>query len=243
MSLTLDRNRTVAHTRNGIAFVKGATPLKNGQRLTQKEFHRRYEAWPHKRAELIEGIVYMSPPPYYEHGRPQYVLAGWLLAYEFATPGLKGVSDTTVILDEKNEVQPDLMLRIGSAPKVREHFYTAPALAVEIANTSIKLDLGIKKDVYRRHGVREYIVYGVAQSAVHWFALKDGEYVQLEADEQGIVRSQIFPGLWLNTRALAEDNTADLFKTLNAGLASPEHAAFLQGMRVASGNVPKRKPR
>ena len=38
-------------------------PLEHGDHLTREEFERRYEAMPHvRKAELIEGVVYMPSP-------------------------------------------------------------------------------------------------------------------------------------------------------------------------------------
>ena len=55
-----------------VARQSGVPPLENGDRLTRDEFERRYEAMPHlKKAELIEGVVYVpSPVRYRHHGAP-----------------------------------------------------------------------------------------------------------------------------------------------------------------------------
>ncbi|MGC8713934.1 MAG: hypothetical protein ACP5RH_16210, partial [Leptodesmis sp.] len=46
-------------------------PLENGDRLTRLEFERRYTAMPDlKKAELIEGIVYMASPLHFEQNQP-----------------------------------------------------------------------------------------------------------------------------------------------------------------------------
>jgi hypothetical protein len=42
--------------------------LENGDRLTRAEFERRYQGMPDvKKAELIEGIVYIAPPVRTQH--------------------------------------------------------------------------------------------------------------------------------------------------------------------------------
>ena len=72
--------------------------LENGDRLTRAEFERRYEAMPHlKKAELIEGVVYVpSPVRYFQHGSPHAQLIGWLIQYAANTPGV-GVADNTSV--------------------------------------------------------------------------------------------------------------------------------------------------
>ena len=89
-------------------------PLRAGDRLTRAEFERRYAAMPHvKKAELIEGVVYMpSPVTQEEHGGPHFNFVGWLAVYQAATPGVEGGDNATVRLDWDNEPQPDVFLRI-----------------------------------------------------------------------------------------------------------------------------------
>src|SRR5262245_38275877 len=84
-------------------------PLENGDHLDQPTFHARYAAMPeHVRAELIGVIVFMSSPVHRPHGRQTLLVGGWLLDYEIATPGTEALDNTTVILSEEGEPQPDL---------------------------------------------------------------------------------------------------------------------------------------
>ncbi len=89
-------------------------PLENGDRLTREEFERRYDAMPDlKKAELIEGRVYVSSPVRQrQHGGPHSRLSGWLFTYEARTPGLELGDNSTVRLDVANEPQPDCLLFI-----------------------------------------------------------------------------------------------------------------------------------
>jgi len=66
-------------------------PLENGDRLSQPEFHDRYLAMPQvKKAELIEGVVYMPSPVRFEpHAEPHSNIIGWLWNYRIATPGVR----------------------------------------------------------------------------------------------------------------------------------------------------------
>jgi hypothetical protein len=63
--------------------------LEPGDWLSRDEFERRYERMPHlKKAELIEGIVYMpSPIRFQKHAEPHSQLTGWLTVYASETPG------------------------------------------------------------------------------------------------------------------------------------------------------------
>src|SRR5262249_35635889 len=100
-----------------MSTVPALPPLQNGDRLSRAEFERRYDAMPHlKKAELIEGVVYMpSPVSFQGHGGPHFNLIGWLSLYRFATPGVEGGDNTSMRLDLDNEPQPDVFLRIQPA--------------------------------------------------------------------------------------------------------------------------------
>src|SRR5438876_9056803 len=93
--------------------VERVPALQNGDRLTRDEFERRYEAMPHiKKAELIEGVVFMPSPVSREHAEAHCALMGWVCQYWAATPGVAGGDNGTLRLDLDNEPQPDAYLRI-----------------------------------------------------------------------------------------------------------------------------------
>lgn len=208
-------------------------PLEPGDRLTRPEFERRYEAMPNlKKAELIEGVVYVPSPVRHEgHGRQHSALNYWLSVYSASTPGLEVSDNATVRLDLDNEPQPDLLLRIVSGGQSRvdpDGFIDgAPEFVAEIASSSAAYDLHQKLNVYRRHGVREYIVWRVLEHAIDWFVLRDGSYERLHADETGVLRSEVFPGLWLDVPAMIRGDMATVLKVLGEGLASHEHEEFV----------------
>lgn len=208
-------------------------PLENGDRLSRHEFERRYTAMPYlKKAELIEGVVYVpSPVRFKSHGKPHAAIMAWLSDYWIATPGVDLSDNTTVRLDLDNEPQPDALLRIESGGRSRlsndDYVEGAPELVVEIAASSANYDLHDKKRAYRRNGVQEYIVWQIFENKLDWFSLKEGEYVLLP-DEDGVVRSQIFPGLWLAVPALLVGNMAKVVTVLQSGLNSAEYAEFVK---------------
>ena len=189
-------------------------PLENGDRLTRPEFERRYEAMPHlKKAELIEGVVYVgSPVRYTQHGKPDADVRSGSGTYRVATPDDESAGNSTVRLDLDNEPQPDILLRreVGGSSHIGEDGYVegAPELVVEIAASSASYDLHDKLRAYRRNGVREYVIWRVLDRALDWLVLHDGQYQPLEPDEAGIVRSEVFPGLWLAVPALLAGDMA-----------------------------------
>ncbi len=209
-------------------------PLENGDKLTRAEFERRYEAMPHvKKAELIEGIVYMpSPLRITRHGEPHADIMTWLGVYKAATPGVSSADNSTVRLDNDNEPQPDALLRIqqGGQSRISEDDYVegSPELIVEVAASSASIDMHQKLNVYRRNGVQEYLVWRVLEGELDWFCLQAGEYISLSPNSNGIICSQIFSGLWLDKSALLARNLARVLEVLQQGIASVEHQAFVQ---------------
>jgi Uma2 family endonuclease len=232
-----------------ITPIKPLTPLRDeswapaqatlvaGDRLSRPEFERRYEAMPQlKKAELIEGVVYIPSPILIDHGEAQGTILGWLMNYGVATPGVQYAGNASVRLDLDNEVQPDALLRLhtragGQSRISRKRFIDGtPELMVEIAISSASYDLHDKLKVYRRNGVQEYLVWRVLDEAIDWFSLTEGEYQPLPASADGIVRSRVFPGLWLAVPALLQGDLAAALAALQDGLRSPEHATFVANL-------------
>jgi Uma2 family endonuclease len=217
-------------------------PLENGDTLTRTEFERRYEAMPHlKKAELIEGVVYVpSPVRHRYHGHQHTHLINWLGHYEAHTPGVEASDNVTVRLDLDNEPQPDALLFIdpacGGHALIDADGYIegAPELVAEVASSSASYDLHAKLRVYRRNGVREYIVWRVLDREIDWFVLRAGQYERLPLDTEGLYHSEIFPGLWLDPAALLGGDLATVLAVVQRGLASPEHAAFAARLRPPS---------
>ncbi len=210
-------------------------PLENGARLSRAEFERRYNAMPRlKKAELIEGVVYMPSPVRSSHSRAHAYVIGWLLHYSLETSFADLGDNATVRLDTDNEVQPDALLRLkesaGGASRISADDYIegAPELIAEIAASSASYDLYEKKKIYRRNGVQEYLVWRVYDEALDWFQLQEGEYHLIEPDEAGVICSQIFPGLCLNVEALLSGNLPAVLAAVQAGTSTKEHAAFVR---------------
>lgn len=214
-------------------------PLENGDRLTRLEFERRYAARPDlKKAELIEGRVYMpSPVHFLSHSEPHSQVVTWLGLYAAATPGVRLGDNASVRLDADNEVQPDALLRLeqGGRSRLSEDDFVegAPELIVEVASSSASYDLHDKLNVYRRTGVLEYLVWRVHDRQVDVFRLEEGLYNPVPPDEGGVFHSRVFPGLRLHIPALLAGQLAEVLAELQRGLASDEHKAFVARLRAA----------
>jgi Uma2 family endonuclease len=219
-------------------------PLENGDRLTRAEFERRYNAMPrHVWAELVEGVVVMaSPVRFNTHGARHVDLITWAGMYRVGTPGVLSGADVTVRLDLDNEPQPDVCLLIdpacGGKARIDEDDYIngAPEFVAEVAASTVSHDLGPKLNAYRRNGVSEYVVWRVQDAAIDWFVLREGRFDRLLPDADGVTRSIVFPGLWLDVAALLTSDLARVHAVLRDGLANPTHAAFLTNLKVTQAS-------
>jgi len=212
-------------------------PLEHGDRLDQKTFHARYEAMPENvKAELIGGMVYLSSPLKPRHGRPHSRLMSWLGLYQEATPGTDVLDNTTVILSPASEPQPDgCLLILPEHGRTRENargdLEGPPELAAEVASSSEAYHLHTKRQDYEDLGVQEYPVLLVRGARAIWFVRGEQGFVQLQPGPDGILRSRLFGGLWLDAAALFRGDTARVHEVLRQGLASAEHAQFLQRLK------------
>jgi Uma2 family endonuclease len=216
--------------------------LYSGDRMSRREFHRIYSQMPeHFKAELVGGVVYVASPLKIRHGTNHIPLGSVLFAYQSATPGTELGDNTTILLGEDGEPQPDLYLRIlpqhGGQSRTSEDDYVdgAPELIAEIANSSRSIDLHAKLEDYTRYGVLEYLVFDVQSSRLRWFDLPARQ--ELTIDPDGVLRSRVFPGLWIDTAGLVSKDHAKLMATLAAGLARSEHRDFLQRLAAGPGHA------
>ena len=210
-------------------------PLENGDQLSRCEFERRYAADPCiRKAELIEGVVYLaSPLRFIPHAQPHGNLSTWIGTYAALTPGTAYGIEPTVRLDRDTELQPDIVLIRGEDNGGQTQFSPegylegGPELVIEISASSASIDINCKKQIYCRNGVQEYLVWRWFEGKLDWFYLVDGDYRSLSPDPDRILRSQVFPGLWLPTQDLLDNQMGRVLQTLQQGLDSPEHQAFV----------------
>ncbi|MFM7793722.1 MAG: Uma2 family endonuclease, partial [Microcystis panniformis] len=206
------------------------------------------------KAELIEGVVYMTSPLRFKfHAEPHGRLITWLGVYQAATPQVQMGIEPTVRLDIDNELQPDGVLLISqesggkSTLSVEGYLEGSPELVVEIAASSAAIDLGDKKRAYRRSGIQEYLVWQVFDQKIDWFSLQDGDYISLLPNQEGVICSLVFPGLWLDISACSElvesamlnGNMSRVLDILKAGINSVEHQEFIQKLTAAQSGEAK----
>jgi Uma2 family endonuclease len=192
--------------------------LQSGDVLSRAEFERRYAAMPHvKKAELIDGIVYMAPPVRSDqHGFPHVDLATLLRIYALKHPGLRVADNSTVRIDNLNEPQPDLyLMREGGQAKLNDGYLDgAPELVAEIAASSAAYDLHQKKRLYFRAGVLEYLIWISGENRFVLFGINEGEFVEVSPSPEGFLESPNFPGLVIDTKALIAGDLATALSRL-----------------------------
>ncbi|MEZ4713537.1 MAG: Uma2 family endonuclease [Caldilineaceae bacterium] len=243
MSLLTKPNRqaeSMAPVRWRRADAQEPPPLENGDRMSRAEFERRYQLHPEiKKAELVEGVVYVSSPVQTrKHGIPHSHINTWLGVYCAATPGVELSDNSTVRLDLDNEPQPDVTVWIeggGAYISADDYLEGAPELVVEVAGSSASIDLNDKLDAYRRNGVQEYIVLLTYEQEVRWYTWRSGETEQIQPNAQGVLCSYIFPGLYLPAEHFWQRDLAGVLAVLQEGLDTPEHAEFAKRLTHIEG--------
>ena len=208
-------------------------PLKDGDRMTQEEFHRRYEAYPEDvKIELIGGVVHVASPMKGPHGLYSFEVNLALGIYKASTPGVEGAAGISAILNEKGEPMPDLLLRLhhecGGQSRFNDRQYLegAPEFIAEVSDATLAIDLNRKKKDYLETGVQEYLVLDLVEREIHWFHFPSKR--KLKPGKDGVWRSREFPGLWIDGPALLARDSAKLIAAVQRGLASAEHAAFVR---------------
>lgn len=223
-----------------VPYDESRPPLESGDRLSRAEFERRYHARPDiEKAELIEGVVYVASLVHIQkHSEPHSDIVTWVGLYRAETPGVRAADNGTLRLDTDNEPQPDLSVwldePLGGQATVSDDDYLegAPELLIEVAASTAAYDLHDKLNVYRRNGVQEYLVLQVYERQAVWYRWHEGRYQPMAPDEQGLLRSQVFPGLWLDPARFWAGDLAGMLAVLRQGLASPEHADFVRTLHA-----------
>lgn len=216
----------------------GRLELHNGDHMAREEFHRVYEQMPEDfRAELIGGIVYVASPLKRAHGTNHPFLTALFVAYAGRTQGIEVGDNTTILLGDDSEPQPDLFLRIlpeyggQSLTTNDDYVQAAPEFVAEIAHSSRAIDLHAKYEDYRKYGVVEFLVVCLKENELRWFNLKANH--ELSADEDGVMRMRAFPGLWIHPEALLARDYKRMMATLEQGMAGREYAEFVKRLKAA----------
>ena len=221
-------------------------PFENGDRMDQATFHRRYRRMPEDvKAELLGGIVSMASPVSIEHGTLDHTIGLWFGTYAVRTPGLRAAANATIILGTKDEPQPDQCLfieaRRGGRSRIERivgekssYLFGPPEMVAEIAASSRSRDLHLKRRRYYLAGVEEYLVLLPRGRRAWWFVRGESAFAAMPADADGVFRSRLFPGLWLDAAALFAEDAAALLAMLEKGLATPEHATFVAALAASA---------
>ena len=225
------------HTNGGAGMATAmvaAPPLQHGDKMTRAEFMRRWEQHPEiKFAELIGGIVYMPSPLSRLHGVTDNLAGAWLCYYHAYTPGTETGSNVTTMMEGDETPQPDEYLRIlpeygGRSGNDDKYVCGGPELLAEISVSSASVDLNQKYDLYERMGVLEYVAILMYEREIRWHRLTTKGYQRVAPAAGMLWKSKVFPGLWLDGQAMLANDAAAVFATLQNGLQSPEHAAFVK---------------
>ena len=226
--------------------------LENGNRLTQPIFHAAYQRTPeHFSAELIGGTVHVASPLSRRHGLPHLKFGTILDLYQDETPGVEAADNTSTILTNIGEAQPDLYLRVRRDHGGRTTTFSSengevvrsdddgdyvsggPEFVLEVSKSSFAVDTTTKLRDYLAGGVQEYFVADIRRHVLRQYDLASGSDSPLSTPADGVVKSLVMPGLWLNGPALFARDGKAARATLDAGLATPEHAAFVAQLAAA----------
>jgi hypothetical protein len=158
----------------------------------------------------------------------------WLGHYKAVTPGTACGHNTTAYLLE-DLPQPDLNLRLrteygGKSWVEDKYLHGVPELLVEVCRSSASYDLHVKLELYQAAKVPEYLALLLFEREIRWHRLVGDHYEILSPDPDGLWRSRIFPGLWLDGLALLAGNLKQVLNRLDEGLRSPEHERFVAGL-------------
>ena len=192
------------------------TPLNNGDQLSLPEFQRLSAAHPEvKKAELIDGTVFIETTVGSEHANIHKFIMTLIGVYEASHPGVQGLDNGSVLISG-SEVQPDASLRLlrDGASTDTGIIVGPPELVVEVSASSYAYDSTLKRRLYERSGVREYLLVQLYERRIEWWTLQDGAYRTIDPDEAGVFESVVFPGLRLDIEALWAGNMGRLLAAL-----------------------------
>jgi Uma2 family endonuclease len=185
-----------------------------------------------KLAELIGGIVYMPSPLGLDHGKHDGHMVTWTGTYAAATPGCQIACNATWMM-LGDAPQPDatlyLLPEFGGQSRVLGRYGSgAPELAAEICLSRTSCDLHQKLELYQKAGVKEYLTFLAEEQELRWHRLVRHKYRVVPVPEDGVLRSTVFPGLWLNVSAFLNEDLSQVLATLHQGIGSSEHRQFVE---------------
>ena len=142
-----------------------------------------YLTWPdEERWEIIDGIAYaMSPAPKPYHQRISHTISGLFFVALTGKPCRTYAAPTDVVFSEKDVVQPDVFVVCDPKKITDDNIQGAPDLIIEILSPSTAdKDRTVKKDLYARNGVKEYLIVDPHYQCVYRYILgSDGKYLNM----------------------------------------------------------------
>ena len=135
-------------------------------------------------AELIDGIIYMSPSPVAIHQIVQgYIFRKLGNHVEERDLGIMIPPPMDVFLDDhSNAVQPDIIfVAKGNLDIIKTKIRGVPDLVGEIISPgNTKHDTERKKALYEKFGVKEYWIIDPVSRACTGYTLANKKFIQLE---------------------------------------------------------------
>jgi Uma2 family endonuclease len=150
--------------------------------------------------QLIENELIMSPSPNPVHQLLITRLAYLMMSYleSINDKGFFVVAPMDVYLDDDNAFQPDVLYINADrkAELVKNRINGAPDLVIEILSPSTGYyDLRQKKDIYEKHGVREYVIIDPIKETAELYALTDGLFqLQQKVGNTEFLKSSVISG-------------------------------------------------
>jgi len=151
------------------------------------------------RYEIIEGELIMAPAPLTKHqfvsGELEFLIRTFVKKYN---QGKVFDAPTDVVLSPHNVFQPDILFISNENMGIltEKNVQGAPDLIVEILSPGTAVyDMGIKKDVYERAGVRELWIFDPeSDTALVYQNGEKGFEMTGQAKKKGILKSSVLKG-------------------------------------------------
>ena len=164
-------------------------------RLTADEYLAREDP---RRTELIEGVLVVNEPTVL-HQRVVGLIYAALLAWTQAEPGRGTVSlPLDVRLDDATVLAPDVLWFADAIDLGAPRAPRMPDLAVEVRSPATWVyDIGPKRDLYERHGLRELWLADTASRTVLVYRRtrpQGGFDVHAELTAEQTLTSPLLPG-------------------------------------------------
>ena len=162
------------------------------------------------RHELVGGEHFVTPTPVTRHQQLVWRLGFEIESYLRAHPGVGEVFGVPldVVLSDRDVVEPDLQLITADQVEIltAKNVHGAPALVVEVLSPSTRRrDLGIKRDLFDRAGVREYWIVDGGKNAIDVYRRSAGGLLlstRLRADAGEALTTPLLPDFQLRLAQL-----------------------------------------